>query len=144
MAPRSSIVDYGVAAASGAFAATGIGTGASIAANAALSGTAYILDCELEGENVDTGRLAFSIVVGIAAGAIGGPGADGAKLMGVVKTSRNVLKTAVSPKKIAMYSAKIAASGKATFVSTIRTITAGGVGNIANIGYNNIQPLLEK
>lgn len=44
---------------------------------------------------------------GVCSGAIGGSGANGTNLRGVVKTSKQVLKTATSPKKDAMYTAKI-------------------------------------
>ena len=144
LTPTSSIADYGAAAASGALAATGIGLVSSIAANAAISGTAYIIDCELEGEKEDFGDFLTATIIGGVAGAIGGRGADGAKLRGIVKTSQNVLKTAVSPKKIAMYSAKIAAANKTAVVSTIRTIAAGSFVNAVDAVRNNLEPLFEE
>ena len=99
---RSSWADYGSAALSGALAASGIGLGAAIAANAALGGATYLANCAIEG--ADANMLDFGLATGIGAlsGAIGGKGANGAKLRGIWKTSKTTLQTAVSPKKIAI------------------------------------------
>lgn len=50
---------------------------------------------------------------------------DGAKLRGIASTSKQTLKTAVSPKKIAMYTAKLANVGKTVIINTLRTVGAG-------------------
>ena len=72
-------------------------------------------------------------VIGGVSGIIGGSGADGAKLRGVVKTARQVLKTAVSPRKIAQYTAKITTVSSVVGKSAGRTFVAGIFGNVANM-----------
>ncbi len=130
--PTSTWADYGAAALSGALAATGVGLGASIAANAAIGGATYLVNCGIKGETVN--ELDFGLAVGIGAisGVIGGSGADGANLRGVTKSSKAILETAVSPKKIAMYSAKIASCTRTAVVSGLRTIAAGFTANGLN------------
>ncbi|MBP3396491.1 MAG: RHS repeat-associated core domain-containing protein [Clostridia bacterium] len=128
----SSWVDYAAAAVSGALAASGIGLGASIVANAAISGTAYSLNCSIDGEETDPVDFIIATGTGAFSGLIGGKGANGAKLRGIAKTSKNALKTAVSPKKIAMYTAKIADCGKKAVVGGIRTMGAGFFSNYVN------------
>ena len=105
LVPSSSIVDYIAAGASGALAATGIGAIWSGVANAAIDGTAYLANQLISGEDVNSVELAmvagFSFITA-------GPGMNGNKMRNIYKHSKNVLETAVSPKKIAMYTAKIA------------------------------------
>lgn len=103
LVPTSSAVDYMAAAASGALAASGVGALGSALANATIDGVAYVANCGIEGKEVDGNE--FLLVV--ATGALtSGKGIDGANLSGVYKYSTLVLQTAVSPKKIAMYTAK--------------------------------------
>ena len=136
--PTSSWVDYGAAALSGALAATGVGIGASVALNAAISGTAYLANCSLNG--VEATPLDFALTTGIGAlsGLVGGSGANGAKLRGVVKTSKAVLATAVSAKKVAQYSAKIAACKAIAVVSASRTIGSVLASNALNYGRKKV------
>ena len=101
--PTSSIVDYAAAAASGAVAATGIGAVGSAVANAAIDGTAYVANQLIEGEEIDENELTKTMFLGAVTS---GKGINGKNLRGVYKQSTQVLKTAVSPKKIAMYTAK--------------------------------------
>ena len=103
LVPTSSIVDYLAAAASGALAASGVGALGSAMANAAIDGVAYIANCGINGEEVNGTELLFTVATSALTS---GKGADGANLRGVYKRSKQVLKTAVSPKKIAMYTAK--------------------------------------
>jgi len=103
LSPRSSLVDYGAAAISGALAATGIGMGASVSANAAISGIAYRSNGSIYGSEITLSGFVEATVAGAATGIVGSKGANGAKLRGITKTSRAVLKTAVSQKKVAMY-----------------------------------------
>ena len=131
--PTSTLADYGAAALSGALAATGIGLGESIAANAVIGGTTYLANCEIEGENANLVDFALSTGIGAISGKIGGSGADGAKLRAVARTSKAVLDTAVSPKKIAMYSAKIATCKKTAIIGGLRTVAAGFSANSLNI-----------
>ena len=130
--PTSSWADYGSAALSGVLAATGIGAGASIAANAALGGVTYLTNCAIEGEEVDVLDLGLAITGGGFSGAIGGAGANGEKLKGIVSTSKQILKSTVSPKKIAMYTAKIAAAKTAVVESLTRTFGAGVFSNFCS------------
>ena len=133
LSPRSSLVDYGAAAISGALAATGIGTGASISANAAISGIAYLSNGSIYGSEITLSGFVEATVAGAAAGVVGGKGANGAKLRGITKTSRAVLKTAVSQKKVAMYTKKIASVKKDVVTSTGRTVLATLATNFRNL-----------
>lgn len=101
--PTSSAVDYLAAAASGALAASGVGAFGSAVANAAIDGVAYVANCGINGEEVNGAELLFTVATSALTS---GKGVDGANLRGVYKHSKQVLKTAVSPKKIAMYTAK--------------------------------------
>ena len=133
LSPRSSLVDYGAAAISGALAATGIGMGASISANAAISGIAYLSNGSIYGSEITLSSFVEATVAGAAAGVVGGKGANGAKLRGITKTSRAVLKTAVSQKKVAMYTKKIASVKKDVVTSTGRTVLATLATNFRNL-----------
>jgi len=89
---------------SGAIATTGIGALGAGAINAAIDGTEYLVTQSINGEAIDeTMFFATMVVSGITAG----KGLNYPKLKGVYKQSQKVLATAVSPKKIAMYSAKL-------------------------------------
>ena len=127
--PTSSWADYGSAAVSGALAASGIG---SVAANAALGGATYVANCQISGETVNGADFLVSVGIGGIAGAIGGRGADGKNLRGIVKTSKSILKSAVSPKKISMYTGKIAAVKSTVIVGTIRTALSSGFTSVGN------------
>ena len=102
--PRSSVVDYIAAGASGAIAATGIGVVGAKLANAAIEGVAYAANQLIAGEEVNKAQLATKMVYSFLTSK---KGINGSKLRGVYKRSNQVLKTAVSPKKIAMYTEKI-------------------------------------
>ena len=79
----------------------------------------------------------MSVTIGGATGAIGGKGANGAELSGVYKKSTNVLKTAVSPKKIAQYKAKMVKVIDKTIYSITRTIAAGALNSYSKYKYFN-------
>lgn len=96
--PTSTWTDYGAAALSGALAATGVGLGVSVAANAAISGTAYLANCSVAGEDANIVDFGLATGTGIVSGFVGGSGVNGAKLRGIAKTSKEILKTAVSPR----------------------------------------------
>ena len=130
--PSSTWADYGSAAISGALAASGIGLGGAIAANAALGGVTYMANCAIKGEDANIVDLSLATGIGAVSGLVGGKGANGAKLRGVASTSKNVLKTAVSPKKIAMYTAKLTNVRKTVISSTISTMAAGFSSNYLN------------
>ena len=128
----SSIVDYASAAISGAFAASGLGAAGSIVANAVLGGATYLANCNVSGESANAVDFMLSTAVGGLAGAIGGSGANGTRLTGMFETAVEVFDTAVSPKKIAMYSRKIIDGINTIVESTVRTVVAGISSNIAN------------
>ena len=138
--PTSSWVDYGASALSGALAATGIGTVASIAANAAIGGGSYLANCGIKGEKANLIDFGLSTFNGALAGRIGGKGADGKRMLGAVKRSKEVLKTAVSPKKVGMYTEKIANYAQKAVKSAVRTAWAGSVG----IGMNKGRQMLTR
>ena len=128
--PTSSIADYASAAVSGALAATGIGTVGAITANAALGGTTYLANCAIKGEEANIVDLTLATGIGAVAGAVGGKGANGARLIGVSNTAKQVLRTTTSPRKIAMYTAKLVGVKRALFNATCLTVTAGVSSNV--------------
>lgn len=132
LTPTSTWADYGAAAVSGALAATGISLGAAVASNAAIGGMTYLANCEIKGETVNLLDLGIATGIGAASGFVGGSGADGSRLIGVVKRSKQVLETAVSPKKIAMYSEKIVVARNKVVISGLRTSAAGFLSNGLN------------
>ena len=89
-------------------------------------------NCALSGEEVSAVDLFAATAVGGLSGLVGGRGANGAKLRGVVKHSKNVLKTAVSPKKIVQYTTKMVKCYKNAAVSIGRTVWAGVTSNYLN------------
>ena len=137
-APKSSVADYLSAAISGALATSGIGLPGSIADNAVLGGATYLANCAIEGKEANLLDFGLATGIGALAGSIGGSGANSQKLIGVTKTATQVLKTAVSPQKIAMYTAKKVACKKVAIESAIRTIVAGGISN----WFNNTRKVL--
>ena len=136
--PTSSWADYGSAAISGALSASGIGHVGSVVANAALSGATYLANCAISGEEVNSLDFLMTTTIGGISGFIGGSGADGKKLRGVYGTAKDVLKTAVSPKKQLMYMAKKTAVKKAVAMGVARTVTAGLTANAANYARKKI------
>ena len=140
--PSSTWADYGSAAISGALAASGIGLGASIVANAGLSGMTYLANCGIKGEDSNLAEFTVATVAGAASGVIGGSGANGAKLRGVSKTAKHVISRSSSAKKVAMYTAKTIAVKKTIAVSTTRTIVAGLSANYVNSKRKQLAKLL--
>jgi len=126
----STVADYIAAAASGALAASGIGTVGAVVANTMLSSVTYLADCSIKNEKVNGVEWFEATVTGGVSGIIGGGGANAKKLVGVINYSRNVVKTAVSPKRIAMYRGKIKSSFKAFGISLARTFSSFAVANI--------------
>ena len=117
----STVADYIAAAASGALAASGIGAVGAVAANTMLSSVTYLADCSIKNEKVNGAEWLEATATGFISGLIGGSGANAKKVVGVINYSRNVVKTAVSPKRIAMYRGKITSSHKAIRTSLRRT-----------------------
>ena len=117
----STYADYIAAAASGALAASGIGAVGAVAANTMLSSVTYLADRSIKNEKVNGAEWLEATATGFVSGLIGGSGANAKKVVGVINYSRNVVKTAVSPKRIAMYRGKITSSHKAIRTSLRRT-----------------------
>lgn len=130
--PSSTWADYSAAALSGALAATGVGLGTSIVANAALGGTTYLVNCSIKDSDANINDLGLVIGIGACSGMVGGSGANGANLRGIAKTSKIVLRTERSSQKIAAYSAKITTCRKIAIIGGVRTIVAGLVANSLN------------
>lgn len=128
----STIVDYAAAALSGAVAASGIGLVGSIVVNGAINEFAYAASCEMSGTTADPLNRAVAFATGGLAGAIGGAGVNGKKLMSVIETATDALETAVSPKKIAQYTSMITKSVNTIVEGVVNTFKAGIFGNIAN------------
>ena len=84
--------------------------------------------------DLDPNLAEFSLATatGAVSGAIGGSGADGAKLRDVSKIAKHVITNSSSAKKVAMYTAKQAAVKKTIAISTGRTIAAGLTSNYIN------------
>ena len=136
--PNSSIADYASAAISGALAASGIGIAGSIIANAALGDTTYYANCKINGTEADGFDMFLATTIGGLSGAIGGSGVNGARLYGVVKTSKYVLNTAVSTARKNMYKGKIVSAIADVAIGTARTIGAGIFSNLANTGRKHL------
>ena len=128
----SSLSDYCVAAASGALSATGIGAIGSSIVNASISGTAYMVNEYANGRNPDVVQMGKTMLESGVSALIGGKGADGKKLTGIYKTSKQKLKTAVSNKKINMYKEKIKTVRKSAIKSSISTF----LGNLVSVFRN--------
>ena len=134
LVPCSSIWDYITAALSGALAATGIGKMAAAFLGGLISVMNTVANSISRGKKLNGMDILLSAVVGVLSGLIGGSGANLKKVSGVVKVSKYVLKTAVSPKKIAMYLGKIKNAVIGTIVNGIRYILsaiAGALGGKA-------------
>ena len=117
-------------AASGVLAASGVGMVGSIAGNAAISMAGNAADQVIKNggfENFDVDDMLMDGAIGGLSGVIGGKGANGKNLRGIYKRSTEVLKTAVSPKKIAMYTAKKVIVKQKAMVAVGRNFAAGAV-----------------
>lgn len=101
--PKSSWLDYGAAALSGAFAAGSAGRVGQTLFNAFLSGMTYIADAK---DEVSVGGLLLSVSAGALSGFGGGDGVNGQRLRNVWKYSDDVIKNTVSPKKASQYAYK--------------------------------------
>lgn len=109
-----------------------VGLVGSVASNAAISGSAYVANSAMKGKKITTGGLLTAVGIGAASGALGGSGVNGARVRGVSQTAKEILKTAVSPKKIAMYTAKRVANRKLVSEGVIRTIGSICFSNLAS------------
>ncbi len=132
---KRTAIAAGAGAITGALAATGVGLVGQVVANAAVGATSDFGD-QLYTNKGDVGKInmksvALSGTIGAVAGVVGGSGAKVKDLTGVYNTSKNVLKTAVSPKKIAMYTTKKSVVIKSAIITTgrfvVSNITAGGL-----------------
>lgn len=140
--PCSSAWDYICSAASGALAATGIGKMAAMFASAIIGTINYVLNCASTKAKVCRMELIMTFVIGLICGRIGGSGSNLKNVNGVVKTSKTILKTAVSPQKIAMYTSKIKNAIVSTVVNTIRYIVSAVANTLSSAGKKYIKGLL--
>ena len=140
--PCSSAWDYICSAASGALAATGIGKMAAMFASAIIGTINYVLNCASNKAKVCRLELIMTFVIGLICGYIGGSGANLKRVNGVVKTSKTILKTAVSPKKIAMYTSKIKNAIVSTVVNAIRYIVSAVANTLGSAGKKYVKGLL--
>lgn len=131
---QSTIAEYAGAAVSGALAASGVGIVGTIVGNALISSTVYLANCDIKGETVSLQDWGETTLTAAISGIIGGEGANGKKLIGIVNRSRRVLKTAVAPKKISMYRGKIRSSLRKTAISVGRTVLSFLFANRKKIG----------
>ena len=120
LVPSSTVADYASAAIGGMLTVSSIGRVASVAANAALSGITYLADCDIYNEDPSVWEFGFAVANGALSGLIGGSGMDLQTQFEITQTAKQVLNTAVSPKKIALYGAKIAAIEKSMLYNTTR------------------------
>lgn len=132
--PKSTWADYGAAALSGALAASGVGAVWSVAGNAAIGGFQYLANCDIKSESITTIDLVGSIAIGGLTGLAGGKGANGKALRGVYNRSAEALRTAVSPKKIAIYTAKQIAVKQTAIKAATKTFALGIASNYAHAG----------
>ena len=142
MKPRSSIWDYITAGLSGALAATGIGKMAAAFLGGLLAVMNTVANSISSGKKASGLDILLSAVVGVISGLIGGSGANLKKVSSVVKVSKSILKTAVSPKKIAMYLGKIKSAAINTIVNGIRYILSAIAGAIGGQGKKYILGLI--
>ena len=115
---------------------------------AAIFAGALIAVMNTVANNVSQGKktrgldVLLSAVVGAISGCIGGSGANLKRVSGVVKVSKSVLKTAVSPKKIAMYLGKIKDAAINTIINAIRYIISAVAGAVGGQGKTYIMGLI--
>lgn len=126
-------VEVGVSAVagalSGAIASTGIGAIGAGIINAAIDGTEYLVTQSINGVEINKSELAATMLF---SGATAGAGFNGSKLQGIYKQSKTILETAVSPRKIALYTAKQKNVIKTVFKEIGTTILDG----VVSIGYS--------
>ncbi len=139
------IVDVGkmflggfVGAISGAVAVTEIGFWGSVAFGGFISGVASIGEDVIDGEGIDGGKLLLSIGLGMIGGAISGSGINAKEVMSKTKYFNSVLKTAVSPKKISMYTAKQTLLKRNTIIGVVRFISSILTGHFASKGLGKL------
>lgn len=103
---------------------TGIGLVGSAVVGGVLGGATSIGEDVIDGKEINVGKFFFSVGVGVLGGLISGSGTDAKTLLSKSSYIKNVLKTAVSPKKIAMYSAKLTAINKSIGITVVRFVTS--------------------
>ena len=123
-------IEYGSAALTGALTATNISCEASVCLGASLGALTYMTECDIYGTDANPLDFTLAVAGGAAAGWKGGAGINAKKLEGVINTSLDKLKTAISPKKIAMYTSKIVSSELSIAKGIDSILKSGAVGNI--------------
>ena len=92
-------LDGFVGAMSGAVAATGIGLLGSMAVGGVLGGATSVGEDIIDGKGINPDKFWLSVGVGVIGGLISGSGANAKTLLSKSNYIKDVLKTAVSPKK---------------------------------------------
>ena len=113
-------LDGFVGAVSGAVAVTGIGVAGSAVLGGVLGGASSIGEDIIDGKSPNPYKFFLSAGLGAVGGLVSGAGADAKTILSKSTYFNAVLKTAVSPKKIAMYTAKQVALNKSISISAIR------------------------
>ncbi len=132
---RIVLVDAASGAIGGAIAATPIGLGASVAANAALGTATYIAEQSVKGEEITVSGLIASAAGGAASGLIGGSGADAKSLekawkstvKGIAREQRRA-NTKYAAKQIAKYTSERIVIRNTVATAVVR-FTAGAAGS---------------
>ena len=132
---RIVLVDAASGAIGGAIAATPIGLGASVAANAALGTATYLAEQSVKGEEITVSGLIASTAGGAASGLIGGSGADAKSLgkawkstvKGIAREQRRA-NTKYAAKQIAKYTSERIVIRNTVATAVVR-FTAGAAGS---------------
>lgn len=119
----SSYSDYVSAAISGALSMVSIKKFSSLI-TASISSITYICNCIESGKKFDFLSLVVIVLIDLAFGVLAGKGVNLTNKVGIIKTSKNKLKTLVSPKKIAQYEKKIINAKKDIIKRSIRNAFA--------------------
>ncbi|MGN0532110.1 MAG: RHS repeat domain-containing protein [Eubacterium sp.] len=119
----SSYSDYVFAAISGALSMVSIKKFSSLI-TASISSITYVCNCIESGKKFDFLSLVVIVLIDLAFGALAGKGVNLTNKVGIIKTSKNKLKTLVSPKKIAQYEKKIINAKKDIIKRSIRNAFA--------------------
>ena len=143
LVPSSTVADYASAAIGGMLTVSSIGKVASVAANAALSGITYLADCDIYNEDPSVLEFGLAVANGALSGLIGGSGMDLQTQFEITQTAKQVLDTAVSPKKIALYGTKIAAIERSMYRNTFRYFLSTFSSTMINQTKDKISYLLD-
>ena len=103
-----------------------------------LSGTSdetaeeNLMNCSVNDEPVESVDFISATISGVISGAVGGKGANGKKLRGIVRKSKEAIKSSVSQSQIAKYTLKIRGAKLEAIDSTLRTVVGSISSNLFN------------